>query len=401
MSEAISTTKRSSLTRVDEWGLLRGLSFFAIVMQHSLGEFIYRSDILYPDAVAIAMLYHFIRYGTLTFVFLAGAILFYQYGKSDRRYAPVLVKRIGDIYVPFALWTIIYWIFTKKSSYQPLFVQGDLPVFLQQFIAPTYGYHLWFVVMIFQFYVCFPLFRSAASAIGRWKKAARSDQGKQGRIALLLTLLTLAYGLLMFASYYEMPQWQTSGLWKTLLDYRTYEFPYYAFYFILGGICGTYLEQWRIFVLKVLPYSTLLFVAMYIWMNLDMIRSSGEQINLNYSTYLKPSSFIAVTAQILMLYGWALLLQKQNSRFKKVLAVCAKYSFGAYLSHAMFISLIAFYTKGLIFPGWHLLVSVLTALIVAPVAILLCVTLSRLPGGHWLTGGAGRNWRLSKNKSSI
>jgi len=397
---AVQKSPRASLQRVDEWGLLRGLSFFAIVMQHSLGEFIYRADILYTDAVAIALLYHLIRYGTLTFVFLAGAILFYQYGRSDRRYAPVLVKRIGDIYVPFACWTVLYWILTKTLSHQPLFASGDWPAFLQQFIAPTYGYHLWFVVMIFQFYLFFPLFRAAASGIGRWTGSGNDEHAKFGRIGVLIVLLAIAYGWLMYLSYYRMPEWQTSGLWKTLLDYRTYEFPYYAFYFVLGGICGTYLEKWRAFVLKMLPWSTLAFIGMYIWMNLDLLRSSGEQINLNYSTYLKPSSFIAVTVQILMLYGWALLLQKQGGWWSKLLASCGKYSFGAYLSHAMLLTGIAVLTRNWFFPGWHLLVSVLTALCVAAAALLLCAGLSRIPGGHWLTGGAGRNWRLGKGKQT-
>lgn len=400
MSQLTSTTvaasPRTSLERVDEWGLLRGLSFLAIVMQHSLGEFIYRSDILYPDAVAMALLYHLIRYGTLTFVFLAGAILFYRYGRRDRKYAPVLAKRIGDIYVPFACWTVLYWILTKTLSDQPLFVSSDWPTFLQQLIAPTYGYHLWFVVMIFQFYLFFPLFRAAASGIGRWTGSGHAERTKFGRIGLLLLLLAAAYGWLMYLSYYRMPEWQTSGLWKTLLDYRTYEFPYYAFYFVLGGICGTYLEKWRVFVVKMLPWSTLAFIGMYLWMNLDLLRSSGEQINLNYSTYLKPSSFIAVTVQILMLYGWALLLQKQKGWWTKLLTLCGKYSFGAYLSHAMLLTGVAVLTRDWLFPGWHLLVSVLTALIVAPAALLLCAGLSRLPGGHWLTGGAGRNWRLGK-----
>ncbi|NGZ74785.1 acyltransferase [Saccharibacillus alkalitolerans] len=396
---AAAGAPRAALERVDEWGLLRGLSFFAIVIQHSLGEYVYRADILYPDAAALALLYHLVRYGTLTFVFLAGAILFYRYGQSEKRYAPVLRKRIGDIYVPFAVWTLLYWISTKIASKQPLLQDGDLPILLRQFIAPTVGYHLWFVVMIFQFYLFFPLFRSSASRLGRWTGAGDTEKARFTRIGLLTLLLAAAYGWLMYLSYYRMPEWQTSGWWKTLLDYRTFEFPYYAFYFVLGGICGAHLRQWRTLVLKLLPWSTLASVAMYVWMTHDLLRSSGEQINLNYSTYLKPSSFLFVTAQIFMLYGWALLLQKHGGRLGRLLTLCGKYSFGAYLSHAMILTWISILTRHWLFPGWHVTAALLTALIVAPCALLLCAGLSRLPGGKWLTGGAGRNARSGRRNS--
>ncbi|QDH23156.1 acyltransferase [Saccharibacillus brassicae] len=385
----------ASRERVGEWGLLRGLSFLAIVLQHSLGEYVYRSDILYPDAVTIGLLYHFIRYGTLTFVFLAGAILFYQYGRSSKRYGPVLFKRIGDIYVPFACWTVLYWIVVQRLSGHAVFAVGDLPLLLQQFVAPTYGYHLWFVVMIFQFYLFFPLFRGAAAGIGRWTGAGSSERARAVRIGLLMLLLALAYGWLMYLSYYRMPSWQTEGLWQTLLQYRTYEFPYYVFYFVLGGICGLHLERFRAFTLKLLPWSTLAFIGMYLWMNADLLRFSGEQINLNVSTYLKPTSFVAVTAQILMLYGWALLLQKNGGWWKKMLLLCGKYSFGAYLSHAMMLMFIAVQTRDLTLSGYHPAAAVLTALLVAAASLLLCAGLSRLPGGRWLTGGAGKKRRTA------
>ncbi|WP_172251241.1 acyltransferase [Saccharibacillus deserti] len=380
---------RASRERVGEWGLLRGLSFLAIALQHSLGEYIYRSDIRYPDAVTLGLLYHFIRYGTLTFVFLAGAILFYQYGRSSRRYGPVLLKRIGDIYVPFACWTLLYWIVVKALSGEVWFQAGDLPHLLQQFVAPTYGYHLWFVVMIFQFYLLFPLFRTAAQGLGSWTGAGSTETSRTRRMLLLMLLLAMAYGWLMYLSYYRMPLWQTDGLWHTLLQYRTYEFPYYLFYFVLGGICGAHIERFRALTLKLLPWSTPAFIAMYVWMNADLLRFSGEQINLNVSTYLKPTSFIAVTVQILMIYGWALLLDKNGGWWKKMLLLCGKYSFGAYLAHAMLLMLIANRTRDLTLTGYHSIAAVFTALVVAAASLLLCAGLSRLPGGRWLTGGAG------------
>lgn len=65
--------------RIDEITILRAFAFFAIVLQHSIGEYIYRPDIPPEQAIFLGMIYHFTRYGTLTFVFLSAVILFYNY----------------------------------------------------------------------------------------------------------------------------------------------------------------------------------------------------------------------------------------------------------------------------------------------------------------------------------
>lgn len=67
-----------SKPRIAEWTELRGLAYLAVVLQHCIGEYIYRSDIQQPDSVMLAMLYHLTRFGTPTFVFLSAALLFYN-----------------------------------------------------------------------------------------------------------------------------------------------------------------------------------------------------------------------------------------------------------------------------------------------------------------------------------
>ena len=55
--------------RITEWTELRGIAFLAIVMQHSIAEYIYRADIEQPDSIMLTMIYHLTRFGTPTFVF--------------------------------------------------------------------------------------------------------------------------------------------------------------------------------------------------------------------------------------------------------------------------------------------------------------------------------------------
>lgn len=383
-----------SRERVNEWALLRGFAFLAVVMQHSIGEYIYRSGSIQADSIMLGMLYHFTRFGTLTFVFLAGAILFYQYG-DGRKYRSVIVKRIGDIYIPFVVWTIIYWIVMQLIFNVPLFRADSLQDIVQQLFAPTNGYHLWFVIMIFQFYLLFPLFRWLGKQFQARLLDNRSPQEQQKHIVVMLIIIGILYGWLMWLCYYAMPTWNVQGIWKIILDHRTSEFIFYFFYFILGGICGSAIQRWRVIMLKILPWTVFSFLIMYIWLGYDLLRFDPVAINLNVSTYLKPTTFLAVLSHMLLMYGLALLLVERQGVIVRFLQWCGRYSFGGYLSHALILMGVSYFTRQITAPGLNLLLTILTFMIVAPTAIALTSGLSRLPGGQWLTGSAGKKGKHS------
>lgn len=378
-----------SKERINEWALLRGFAFLAVVMQHSIGEYIYRSGIIQADSIMLGMLYHFTRFGTLTFVFLAGAILFYQYG-DGRPYRSVIFRRIGDIYIPFVVWTIIYWIVMQWIFKVPLLRADSVQDIVGQLFAPTNGYHLWFVIMIFQFYLLFPLFRWLGKQFGTHVLAHRSSKQQQQRIIIMLVVIGIVYGWIMWLCYYAMPTWTVEGIWKIALEHRTSEFIFYFFYFVLGGICGSAIQRWRAVMLKILPWTALAFGIMYIWLGYDLLRFDPVAINLNVSTYLKPTTFIAVVSHMLLMYGLALILVERKGVIVRFLQWCGRYSFGGYLSHALILMGVSYFTRQITTPGLNLIMTILTFMVVAPTAIALTSFLSRLPGGQWLTGSAGK-----------
>ncbi|MFD1991659.1 acyltransferase [Paenibacillus nicotianae] len=383
-----------SRERINEWALLRGFAFLAVVMQHSIGEYIYRSGSIQADSIMLGMLYHFTRFGTLTFVFLAGAILFYQYG-DGRKYRSVIVKRIGDIYIPFVVWTIIYWIVMQFIFNMPLFRADSWQDIVQQLFVPTNGYHLWFVIMIFQFYLLFPLFRWLGKQFRTRLLDNRSPQEQQKHIIVMLIIIGIIYGWLMWSCYYAMPTWNVQGIWKIILDHRTSEFIFYFFYFVLGGICGSAIQRWRAIMLKILLWTVFSFLIMYMWLGYDLLRFDPVAINLNVSTYLKPTTFLAVLSHMLLMYGLALLLAERQGVIVRFLQWCGRYSFGGYLSHALILMGVSYFTRQITAPGLNLLLTLLTFMIVAPTAIALTSGLSRLPGGQWLTGSAGKKGKHS------
>ncbi|MEO2205146.1 acyltransferase [Paenibacillus pabuli] len=374
--------------RIEEWTQLRGIAFLAIVMQHNIAEYIYRSDIEQPDSVMLTMIYHLTRFGTPTFVFLSGVMLFYHHRQAKPDYSRFIRKRFGDIYVPFVLWTLIYWLSVRVFT--PAFwVSGTLDVrsLIRELFIPQTGYHLWFVIMIFQFYVLFPLFWLGVQFV--YSQLMRITKITRTQSVLLLVLLAAGlYSLLMKWSYYDMADWTAalSQPWSTLLEYRSYSWVMYWFYFLLGAVCAWAVDTWRNWTVRALPWMICLFLGMYFWLGYDVLRGSGDVVNLNISTYLKPTTFIIIMAQMFMLYGLIFLLRGKTTKFLGVLSWIGRYSFGGYLVHALVIYAIAYFTRPLQLGGWHLPITLLSFLVTAVIALTISYGFSRLPGSRYTVG---------------
>ncbi|MCG7384581.1 acyltransferase [Paenibacillus sp. ACRRY] len=388
--------------RIEEWTQLRGIAFLAIVMQHNIAEYIYRSDIEQPDSVMLTMIYHLTRFGTPTFVFLSGVMLFYHHRQVKPEYRPFIRKRFGDIYVPFILWTLIYWLSVR--IFTPAFwLSGtpDVRSLIRELFIPQTGYHLWFVIMIFQFYVLFPLFRLGVQFVN--SQLTKITKITRMQSVLLLVLLAAGmYSLLMKWSYYDMASW-TAALakpWSTLLEYRSYSWVMYWFYFFLGAVCAWAVDTWRNWTIRALPWMISLFIGMYFWLGYDVLRGSGDVVNLNISTYLKPTTFIIIMAQMFMLYGFLVLLRGKTTKFLGALTWIGRYSFGGYLVHALVIYAIAYFTRPLQLGGWHLPVTLLSFLVTTATALAISYGLSRLPGSRYTVGLQRKRSRNSSVQGS-
>lgn len=373
--------------RIGEWTQLRGLAFLAIVMQHSIAEYIYRPDIEPVDSTMLTMIYHLTRFGTPTFVFLSAVLLFYNYGERFR-YGTFIRKRFGDVYVPFLCWTLIYWLYVRVFT--PSFWQKggqDWGTLLKEIFVPQTGYQLWFIVMIFQFYLLFPLFAWAFRAVRHhfefW------DEPKRTRwVIAVITGSFVLYAALLYLSYYRMGAWAQSlgEPWSVLIEYRSYSFLMYGFYFIIGAVCATCIGKWRTWSIRLLPWTGLVFLGMYFRLGYDVLQGSGEVVNLNISTYLKPSTFIIIVAQMLMLYGLLMMLQGKSRSFLRLLSWIGRYSFGGYLVHALIIYVIAYFTRPMELSGSHVSFTLLTFILTVLASLGISYSLSHLPGSRWIVG---------------
>lgn len=342
-------------TKIEELDYLRGLAMIAIVMQHVMG-YVNHPWAGWGDKVALSVIWQLINFGVPAFVFISGASLFYSYGSvEDFRYTPYLLKRIKLILLPYLLWTIIYYYSSKIQISVNIWQQAsDL---FYYFITGRVSYHLWFVVMIFQFYLLYPLFLKAILAI---KNTVATEKG----ILLIIMVFFLIYMVITWAYVDIVPgigeKTDTSRIYLIIDKYSYLLFIWWIFYFVWGGIGGLSPDRFREWIRRLIPYN------IFIWCGLFFYQLYTYSA---FSLY-RPSVVLFVTSTIINIYQICVWLsRKENNIISQLLSQVSKYSFSIYLAHPLVLDLIAtkLYSVPYFNPTQKFLLSVLlTFLIIIP-----------------------------------
>lgn len=369
--------------RIRELDVVRGLALAAVVFQHALGVYVRRPDIRLGDSVMIGMLFNLSKFAVPAFVFATGTVLFYNH--YDRvNYFVFIRKRIMDIFVPYFLWTIIYDLHNNGIRN---FYAARLSQLGKETLLGTASYHLWFVVLIFQFYLLYPLFL--------WLfKRIRSVVLTPARFIGLMIILTIMYTWLMWlsSSYIESGHFNPASTLIRLVfvSYRDRNFLFYSFYFIMGSLAGAFLSKWRGFVSRSVDWNAFLFTGLFLWVGYGLMRGAwGSHVNLNYSTTLKPSMFFYTVSEILLVYGLSLSLVAGRSIIFDLTRFAGKYSYGTYLVHALVLEKVVQVMNRFPLPGPYIFQSTLAFALTLTASLAVTYLLSRIPYGKVLIGPHG------------
>lgn len=366
--------------RIDELDTLRAFAFLAVVLQHSLGIFSRREDLLLSDAILIGMLFNLSKFAVPTFVFVTGIVLFLNYFEKFR-YQSFFYKRIKDILIPYVLWSFIYLLYYEGTPV--LNIEWGVE-YVRTIIKGDAAYHLWYVVMISQVYLFFPLLLFMLKKFHPFildRKILRVSVVGVG--VLYLTL--------MWFSSVGIPEYQfhfeNSYLQSFLIDYRGRNFLYYIYYLLIGGLIGLMVVQWRTFVSRSLIWNIPLFLILFFWVSAELFLSLEHQsfINLNYSTSLKPSMFLFTISEMMLLYVFSVIVT-QRTIWSSILKFVSTYSYGGYLMHALVLTYVVRFVEITLEWGTNFLSSVICFFLASFVSIGLTLMISYIPGGHFLTG---------------
>ncbi|MGG1572961.1 acyltransferase [Fictibacillus sp. NRS-1165] len=97
------------------------------------------------------------RFGTPTFAVISGFLLFFQVRRRGFYAKSFIKSRTAKIIMPFLIWSLFYLLITKYV------VHGSIPAdpkeFLIKFTLGESFYHLYFMAIVIQFYLLFPVFQ--------------------------------------------------------------------------------------------------------------------------------------------------------------------------------------------------------------------------------------------------
>ena len=96
------------------------------------------------------------------FIFISGFLLHNIYRGKPLSFFAYWLKRLPKLIIPYVLWSLGYYLIYMKLGYYPL----DFNFVLKGLLLGTFIYHLYFMVIIIQFYVLYPVLHYMATKFG-------------------------------------------------------------------------------------------------------------------------------------------------------------------------------------------------------------------------------------------
>lgn len=335
--------------RIHEIDILRGITFLAVVMQHSLAGFIYEPGLRIYESIPSALLLNIIRFAVPLFVVITGFSLYY----SDKGigYISFIGKRFKQIILPYLLWTAIYDLFIFFINGMKIKSLSEvISEYIKYSLTGTASYHLWYMVLIIQFYFLYPMF----------KLFINKNRSKINNTIILIVFFILHILLLYWYNNFSADVYKSSeGITKYILAYKDRLFIMWMFYFFLGAYFALYYNEIKLLLYKI-RYITgvgflvsLLFVMKKMTSVATINENSDYIINHFLGSPLNTLMFPLLIFSILFIYPLAEYILNNRVKIGEYLISVGKYSFGAYLIHALVLRYVNAFLR-LFFPWFYM-----------------------------------------------
>jgi probable poly-beta-1,6-N-acetyl-D-glucosamine export protein len=214
---------------------IRAIASLMVLLVHVSAAYFYQHGQKYNDYTFF--INQISRFGTPMFAMMSGFLLFYQTRKKGFNFKRFLSSRFTKIGVPFLVWSSFYFLFMYfVLKINPM--KDGIDTFLLNFFSGNAFYHLYFIAIVFQFYLIFPLLQVIRSKM-LWS------------LLLILAAVINLYFLEVDVSS------QFDGTLGVILSQRAF-LPEWIFFFIFGGFLAYHWEPLLAFSKK---YKIVLSVA--------------------------------------------------------------------------------------------------------------------------------------------
>lgn len=291
-----------------ELSILNVIFCLLVIFIHTVSHLISTVDIntdIYNIAFLPWRLSSFVVQG---FVMLSGIKLFLR-KNDDFNYLQFLKSRLKHIIIPYIMWFIIYYVFFMATLSYPL----DLKNIALNFFAGSLVYHLYFVVIIVQFYLLMPLWRFVVYRFS-WKLIIPCS--------ILITLLLEHVNFLFPAVNYI---------------YYDRTFTTYLMYWIIGCYIGKEYDSFKEFTKQNFKVITTVFCfSLLANASLSLLGFKG----LQYTPKLGVVHAIYSVCVVIFLFSLAVKLLSKNNMNCSIISKIDSSSYQIYLSHCLVIYII-------------------------------------------------------------
>lgn len=375
-----------SREKINEIAVLRGMAFSAVVLQHAIAHFSIVQEVRLEDGVLMSILLLLSKFAVPAFAFITGMLLLYNDREpgADVGYGAFLRKRLSGVIIPYLLWSVIYQI---ANGAIPL-TNWNLAALTDSVVKLFTGkssYHLWYIIMIIQFYLVYPLFLKGYRAITasiseRWRLSVLAGAG-----LLYIALMYAVWPMQQLLSGTNIPV--VTAMFTTLADRNIL---YFIFYFVLGAAAGSHMHRWTEWArrLQWVYWPAIAVITGYLLYTLTGSFQQGQELVIRFHSVslLRPLMALYCILLVLAAYRVALMVVNYSERMTRWWSVLGDLSYGSYLIHALMLRVTYVPDESLLTSlpvVVRMLLSFVLALVLSTAATWL---LAQLPGGRWLTG---------------
>jgi peptidoglycan/LPS O-acetylase OafA/YrhL len=316
---------------------LREIDYFrvfglvSIVIIHSINFFLLVSETDTLEYTLQEISVNLLRYGRYIFMFATGMVLFYSYRDRDLNTEHFYKRRLHNLVIPYALWTAIYLFISRGSGLVEWSgAAGFFTVWCKNLLSGDAYYHLYYIVVTIQFYLLLPFFLVLLKP-------------QRPRLWALIILIS---GFSLYMVYHHIFEirgqsilelvagtpW--AGITGWVMQYNNRLLFSYLPFFLLGGLAGLYLEQFRDWIRKyqyLMGLGLLLCVAVVVGQYFYFYRHLGQAWLLTVSIF-KPSIYLYSLMVIAVLFRLSLFL-KSRGALQGLTSILSANSLGIYILH--------------------------------------------------------------------
>lgn len=338
----------------EHWGdTLRTIACLGVIMIHTVSPIVTDFEHSERTIWSISNLINStLRFCVPIFLMLTGAFVL----PREMPYLSFLKKRLDKILLPFLFWTLVYIVYEIIRKWSPEDAR-DIQKIGRHIVSELFhgaSFHFWYIYVIIGLYLFIPI-------IGAWARRAELKE------------LFIFLGIWYIISFGNFPPFDRIDSELDLTNFSGY-----AGYLVLGFTLSRLPHspnRWPIFLLMVITGSLVTAIASQL---LTLSKGTFED---TYYFYLTPNVILASAGLFLLFRNWNI----NASGWKKFSAIIGKHSYGMYLAHIFFLSLLSKIGINCYFS--HPAIGITVTFILASLLSLFAVkAIARLPFGSKISG---------------